>query len=276
MDYRILVDSCVDHQTPAATSVTRIPFTVDIDGHAYVDNADQVTSQLNKIGFLAKSIRTSCPAPGDFLGALEGATKAFIVTISSQLSGAHAAAIAARDQLMEKLKGACDIHVFDSESASAGETLVLMKLQQLVAENLSVQSITEQVNKYIESLRTLFVLNSLDTLVANGRVKPIEGFALKALKICPIMGEDGRGKIELKALVRGKAKAFARLIDMIGDTKHDLRDRVLGISHVNALDVALDLKARIEAKYTFKDVVIFEASGLSSVYASDGGIVIAY
>lgn len=276
MEYRILVDSCVDMQTPPAEGVTRIPFTVNIDGTDYVDIGSQVTAQLNKIGFIAKSIRTACPAPGDFIEALDGSVKAFIVTISSQLSGAHAAAIAARDQLMEKVKGACDIHVFDSESAAAGETLVLIKLQQLIAENLSVQGICEQMTKYIEGLRTLFVLNSLDTLVANGRVKPIEGFALKALKITPIMGEDGHGKIELKALVRGKAKAFTRLIDMIGDTKFDLRERVLGITHVNALEVALDLKARIEERYKFKEVLIFEASGLSSVYASDGGIVIAY
>lgn len=276
MDYRILVDSCVDKQTPDAEEVSRIPFTVHIDGASFVDEGSQVTSQLNRINFIAKSIRTSCPAPGDFIDALDGSLKAFIVTISSQLSGAHAAAIAARDQIMDKFKGACDIHVFDSESASAGETLVLMKLQQLIGENLSVPNIAEQMTKYVDGLRTLFVLNSLDTLVANGRVKPIEGFALKALKICPIMGDDGHGRIELKALARGKAKAFAKLIDMIGDSKFDLRERVLGITHVNTLEVAQDLKARIEERYKFKEVVIFEASGLSSVYASDGGIVIAY
>lgn len=275
MDYRILVDSCVDKQTPAA-QVARIPFTVHIDGRDYADQGEQVTARLKQVGFLAKSIRTSCPSPGDFIEALEGATKAFIITISSQLSGAHAAAVAARDQLAERLKGACDIHVFDSESASAGETLVLMKLQQLIAENMPVPAIAESLSGYIGALRTLFVLESLDTLVANGRVKPIEGFALKALKICPIMGEDGHGKIELKALVRGKAKAFSRLIDMIGESKHDLRERIMGITHVNAPERALELKARIQARYPFKDVVIFEASGLSSVYASDGGIVIAY
>ncbi len=276
MDYRILVDTCVDIQDPPAAGVARIPFTVSIDGTDFVDIGDQVTAQLKRIGFIAKSIRTACPAPGDFIEALDGAKKAFIVTISSQLSGAYAAAVAARDQLIDKFKGECDIHIFDSESAAAGETLVLYKLQQLIADNLPVHSIVEQLSKYVDGLRTLFVLNSLDTLVANGRVKPIEGFALKALKISPIMGEDGHGKIELKALVRGKAKAFSRLIEMIGDTKFDLRERVLGITHVNALEVAMDLKARIEEKYKFKEVLVFEASGLSSVYASDGGIVIAF
>lgn len=276
MNTKVLVDTCVDLNEELFcqfnTVATRIPFTVTIDNKEYVDIGDEVTGHLKKIGFLAKTIKTACPSPGDFIDAIGDATHAFIVTISSQLSGSHQSAMSAKDEL----SGKCDVHVIDSESACSGETLVYYKLQELLAENLNYQAIVEKLTQYVTELRTLFVLNSLDTLVANGRVKPIEGFAIKKLKICPIMGEDGHGRIELKALSRGKSKAFAKLIDMIGETQKDLKECVLGISHVNAIEKALELKASIEARYKFKDILIFEASGLSSVYASDGGIIIAY
>ena len=277
MDYRVLVDSCVDIcPQSSGDEVVRIPFTVNIDGETYTDRGDEVTGHLNKIGFMAKSIQTACPSPGDFIEALGDAKKAFIVTISSQLSGAYAAAVAARNQVIEHLRERTDIHIFDSESASAGETLVLIKLNQLLSEGLSFHNIIEKMNEYIANLRTLFVLESLDTLIANGRVKPIEGFAIKALKIVPIMGDDGHGKIESKAFVRGRIRAFARLVDMIGDTSRDLRECVLAITHVNALEKAETLRDQIQARYPFKEVIICEASGLSSVYASNGGIVLAY
>jgi hypothetical protein len=51
---------------------------------------------------------------------------------------------------------------------------------------------------------------------------------------------------------------------------------VLGISHCNAEEKALFLKKEIEKKYNFKEIKIFETRGISTVYASDGGIVIAF
>jgi hypothetical protein len=36
------------------------------------------------------------------------------------------------------------------------------------------------------------------------------------------------------------------------------------------------LKKDILEKYPFKDIMIFEARGISTVYADDGGIVIAF
>ena len=275
MDYRVLVDSCVDKH-PLTQDEVRIPFTVNIDGVPFVDLGETVIDQLNKIGFMAKSITTACPSPGDFISAIGDAKRAFIVTISSKLSGAHAAAVAAHEQIKERLRDACDVHIFDSKTACAGETMVAIKLEQLLKENLSVDAIVDTMTRYIEDLKTMFVLNSMDTLVANGRVKPIAGVAIKAMKICPIMGADKHGKIELLALARGRAKAFNKMLDMIGETTRDLRECVLGITHVNALEKAQALKEQICARYPFKDVLIFEAAGLSSVYASDGGIVLAY
>ena len=42
------------------------------------------------------------------------------------------------------------------------------------------------------------------------------------------------------------------------------------------VEKAEKLKNEIKSRYPFKDVRIFKASGLSTVYADDGGIVIAF
>ncbi|NRZ10704.1 hypothetical protein [Clostridium beijerinckii] len=55
-----------------------------------------------------------------------------------------------------------------------------------------------------------------------------------------------------------------------------LKNKVLGIGHINAREKAEKLKEEIKNKYNFEDIIIFEGSGLSTVYADDGGIVICY
>ena len=52
--------------------------------------------------------------------------------------------------------------------------------------------------------------------------------------------------------------------------------RTLAICHCNCLERAFQVKAMVEAKCKFAHIVITEAGGITSVYAYDGGIVIAY
>ena len=63
---------------------------------------------------------------------------------------------------------------------------------------------------------------------------------------------------------------------MIGEHNVDFENTTLGITHVNCLEKAEKLKKEIKAKYPFRDIKIFKASGLSTVYADNGGIVIAF
>ena len=48
------------------------------------------------------------------------------------------------------------------------------------------------------------------------------------------------------------------------------------ISHCNCLERAFALKEQIEAKCQFQQVLILEAGGITTVYANDGGVVVAY
>jgi len=90
------------------------------------------------------------------------------------------------------------------------------------------------------------------------------------------MGDNGNGEIELVEQVRGNKKAFNRLIEIIGEFNIDFENTILGITHSNAMEKAENLKKELLSRYKFKDVLIFKAGGLSTVYADDGGIVVAF
>ena len=56
----------------------------------------------------------------------------------------------------------------------------------------------------------------------------------------------------------------------------NFEDRILAISHADALDRATQLKEEIEEKYNFKDIIIVETKGLSTAYVNHKGIILAF
>ena len=279
MESRIVVDSCVDFNEEVFTSdvkMERIPFKINIDDEEIEDKNLDTSSLLSKMKTNTGRILTACPSPNDFLTAYKKCKNIFVVTISSKLSGSYNSALIAKDMMQEDEFANNFVHVFDSKSASAGESLVALKLKQLLEENLPISQVIEITNHYISSLKTFFILESLDNLMKNGRISHIKGIIGSLLHIVPIMGNDGDGGIELKLQVRGEKKALNKLIEMIGENNIDFKNTILSITYVTAFEKAQAIKEEIQRIYTFKDVLVFKSGGLSTIYADDGGIVIAY
>ena len=168
------------------------------------------------------------------------------------------------------------VHVFDCKTSSAGASLVILRLKQLIEEKIHTNQIIEEINTYINEMKTLLATEKLDNLVKNGRISSKKAFIGNLLQIVPIMCSNGDGEIILKEQVRGKKKVLNRLIEIIGEEGNNFENKVIGITHVNCMEKAEKLKAEIENNYNFKEIIIFEAGGVSVVYVDDGGIVVCY
>ena len=274
MEANLIVDSCVDFNEDTE-NIPRVPFRIIIDEEEIVDENTDIIELIRKMKKSRNQIKTACAPPEDFINKMKTQASNFIVTISSQLSGSYNSAVVAVETIKDKFPETF-VHIFDSKTAAAGETLLALKVKQLIEENLNPHDIIEQAEKYISKLNTLFILESLDNLAKNGRISNFKAILANIMNIVPIMGEDGEGRIVLKEKVRGKRKAFSRLVDMLAEYNIDFENTVLGITHVNCLEKAERLRDAIKAKYNFKDIKIFSSAGLSTVYADDGGIVIAF
>lgn len=278
METRIIVDSCVDFNSEIFGKedyMERIPFKIIIDGEEILDKDIDTSLLIRKMKSSKNKIVTACPPPHEFLEALRKCKNNFIVTISEKLSGSHNSAIIAKKMLKEESPDSF-VHVFDCKTAASGADLVVLKIKQLIEENVHNTQIIEEVTEYINSMKTLFVLEKLDNLAKNGRISSAKALMGSLLQVIPIMADNGDGEIILKEQVRGKKKAFNRLIEIIGEESIDFKNRILGIGHINAKEKAEKIKEEIKNKYNFKDIIIFEGGGLSTVYADDGGIVVCY
>lgn len=278
MDYKIVADSSCDlnQDLEQRLDIMLVPFKIDIDESSFIDNEDLDLVDFTKTMIASPNpIRTSCPSPGDFVEEYKKAENIFVVTISAALSGTYNSAVLAKDMILEEVSDKF-VHVFNSKSASIGETLIALKINQLIGEKLSNLEIVEKVESYIKEMKTYFISESLDNLIKNGRISKTKGLIANVLNLKPLMGATPEGEIELVENHRGSKKAFKRLVEIIGESKLDFEDRILAISHADALDRAVQLKGEIEKRYNFKDVIIVETKGLSTAYVNHKGIILAF
>ena len=277
MNIKILGDSCCDltDDLRREMNVKLIPLTIHVDDDSYIDDDTLDTKELlKKMKVSTNSPKTACPSPQEYIKEYEGEESVFVVTLSSKLSGSYNSAVLAKNILLEEIKDKF-IHVFDSKSASSGEALISMKIFELVKKGYDNNQIVEKVEQYISEMKTLFVLESLDNLIKAGRISILKGKLASMLSIVPIM-KANNGEIDLFEKVRGSKKAFKRLLEAIGEQGEKLEEKILGITHCNCLDKAIEFKEEVMKKYNFKDIIIFETKGISTVYADDGGLIISF
>ena len=186
---------------------------------------------------------------------------------------AQSSVLLLRDILYREKYGKKQIHVIDSESASCGETQIVKKLVELEEQGLPFEEIVKQIEEFRSNIHTYFVLDNLETLRKNGRLTGVKALVASTLSIKPIMAGD-KGNIVQRGQSVGMKKALRRMAEIILEEVGDTKDRTLMITHCNAPDRAETIKKLLTDKVQFKDSLIMDTRGVSSMYANDGGVIV--
>lgn len=278
MSFRIVVDSCCD-LTPAMLAdpcFVKVPLTIQVGSHSFVDDAafDQATL-LWRMKESEDAPTTSCPSPAAYLEAFgTGEDDIYVVTLSALLSGSHNSAAQARLMFLEEHPNA-NVHIFNSCSASSGEVLPALKIWELAQSGMDFSSVVDQVSRFISEMETLFVLETLDNLRKNGRLSRLQSIVTGTLKIKLLMGATPEGEICKRGQALSVRQALSKMVSlMAADEKH--QGRILCITHCNCLERAFSLKEMVLKSCRFRDIILCETHGISTVYANDGGVIAAY
>jgi DegV family protein with EDD domain len=281
MEPQIIVDSCCD-LTPTLRSVLRLSVAslqIDVAGRHYIDDGNIDTQELLADMKSDKNAPvTACPSPESYARLMARAPQTFVVTLSSKLSGSYNAACIGRDIALER-DPTLQICVLDSETATAGETRIALMLRDLIDEGLSFEAVEARALAFIESMHTLFVLESLSNLVKNGRISRTAGLVGGMLGLRPLMSDNGHGEIVCLEKVRGTQNAMRRLVETVAaQTESRQKSSVtMVLSYCNCHDRAKELKKSfLEHCAAVKEVILVPTGGISTVYANDGGVVVAF
>ncbi len=277
MSYKIIGDSCLDltSEMKKDSRYQMIPLTLQIDDVTVVD--DETFDQKRFIDLVKASPncpKTACPSPEAFKRACEcDADDIYIITLSSHLSGSFNSARIGKE-MYEEEHGPKNILLIDSESASAGELNLALAIRDMYEEGLEFEEISRKILAMRDEQKTYFVIDSLEPLRKNGRLTGLQAFFATALNIKPVMGANHGVIIKLDQ-ARGISKAFARMCEIGTKEAKEPEQRRAVIAHCNCPDRAAQVKRELEKRGNYREILITETAGVATVYAGDGGIVLA-
>lgn len=277
MRYKIIGDSCLDltKEMRKDPCYSTIPLTLMVGERHFVDDETFDQKEFIKVvNEYPECPKSACPSPEMFKEAYCCEEEnVFVITLSAALSGSYNSAVLAKS-LYEEEHGKKNILVLDSKSASSGQLNIAMYIRELCDQGLEFDEICERAAAYRDRMNTYFVLESLDTLKKNGRLTGLQAFFATKLNIKPVMGADNGTIIKLDQ-ARGIQKALQRMAEIAVKEAGTTKDKRLVIAHCNAPERAQFMKEKLCSMAEFKEVVITDTCGVSTVYANDGGVILA-
>lgn len=278
MSFRVVVDSCgeLTQEMKDSGCFINVPLTIMLDDYHIVD--DETFDQadfLKRVEEYPDCPKTSCPSPEKYMESYRcDADHIYAVTLSANLSGSYNSAVLGKN-LYEEEYGDKPIYVFDSHSASIGQTLIALKIAECEEAGMTFEQVVETVEQFITDQVTYFVLESLEALRKNGRLSGMKALVATALNIKPYCGATPEGTIFQVGQARGIKKALSKMVDVFVAELKNSEEKIVAISHCNCFERAMDVKRMIEAKITPKKIIVLDTRGISSTYASDGGIIVS-
>ncbi len=278
MSYKIIADSSCElpQHLQNDKRFSLIPFGMEINGYHLMDEPGiNIKDLLEKIEESPVCAKSSCPSPQVFMENFDtDAEHIYVICISSKLSGSYNSAVLAKNMYEEKNQSK-KICVIDSKSASGGESQIALLAMELEEKGMTFEEIVSQLEQYRDQLSTYFVLNNIETLRKNGRMSAVKALVATTLNIKPIL-KGMEGSIVQAGQAVGIKKSLVKMVDYIAEEIVNPMQKRIIITHCNNVARAECVKKMLMERIECREYIIMPMSGLSSLYANDGGIIVTY
>ena len=274
MTFRIVADSSANLVAADGAELASVPLSITAGSRTFVDS--EALDMQEMMDFLAAHkgrSTTACPGPGDWCAAFGGAEQVVCVTITSGLSGAcNAARIAAEDY--ERQHPGRRVLVIDTLSTGPEMELIVEKLRQLHHQGLTLEEMDGEIARYRKSTHLVFSLQSMHSLVNNGRVSPAVAALAGLMNIRMVGIASEAGTLQPVRKCRGEKRTLEGLLTVMEE--HGYAGGKVRIAHCGNPEAAGALAEEIRRRHPEADLSVRPTRGLCSYYAEQGGILIGY
>ncbi len=271
---KIVADSSADMLKLDGVDFASTPLKVIAGDREFVDDANlNVEEMVTFLETYKGKVQSSCPNVNDWMEAFGDAKEVICVTISSQMSGSHNAALNAKS-MYEEEHPERKVHVVDSASAGPGLRLIVDKIKEYIDGGLNFEQVCEKIDEYKKNNHLYFMLKSVKNFANNGRISPIIAKIVGLLGICFVGKASEKGELVPMDKLRGEKNCLNRIMEYISQSK--LSKGIVYITHCFNEKGAQNLATMIKNAFKEVTVKIFECRGLCSFYAERGGILVSY
>jgi DegV family protein with EDD domain len=215
---------------------------------------------------------TSQPSTGEFLAHFEklrSDDQALVILLSSKLSGTVQSATIARSMLSSPNP---PITIIDSMSSAMGLGFQVIRAAEMLEAGKELQEIEQELAAMQETMQVYFIVDNLEYLSRGGRISKLGGFLGNMLKLKPILSLRS-GEIVLFDKVRTSGKAIKQMLEEL--EKHHADLHKINVIHVDALQAAERLRAKIEETYSVP-IYLIEAGPVIGTHLGPGMLGIIF
>lgn len=278
MKWKIVTDSGAnirfDNKISDTIGFQLVPLLINIGTQLFIDDSlDKVEELMDTMEASKLGSSSACPSPDAYAKTFMDADNVICFTLSSNLSGSYNSAILARDLVLENYPEK-NIYIFDSLAAGSEMDLLIIKALELVKQDLSFNQVIEELNTYHQTTNIIFMLESVDNLVKNGRLNKLVGGMIGLLGIRLVANRSETGTIEIIHKSKGTKRALKTMFDEL--LSRGYQGGRLVLSYVLNEDNANDFKTLVLNQFPNAEITILPTSGLCSYYAQRGGLLVGF
>ena len=273
---KIVTDSTIDlpKQIIEENSITVVPLSITIDGKTYVDGIDispkEFITEMQKSENLPKS---SQPPVGEFLEVYnkltEDGSEVLSIHMTAQMSGTVQSAQTAARMADGK------VTVINSKYISNALAFQVLEAAKMARQGKKIDEILERIDYIRENTRLFVVVDTLENLVKGGRIGKGKAMLSSLLNIKPIASLD-TGEYTPVAKVRSQGQIVKYLVkQLVMDTEGKIL-KGIGITHANAMELAMKLKEAIINELGPVEVPIYDTTPIISTHTGIGAIGFMY
>lgn len=215
MAVQIIIDSAADilPAQAAELGLIHIPLKVLFGSVEYEDAVNLSHREFYEKLVESDILPTTCQVPpAAFAEAYEkvlaAGNTAVVITMSGKLSGTYQSAVIAADGHEDK------IYTVDSENASLGERLLVLRAVELRDQGLSASEIAARLEEEKKNIRLLALLDTLEFLKRGGRISKATAFAGAMLNIKPVIAVEN-GEVVMMGKARGSKQGNNLLRELV-------------------------------------------------------------
>lgn len=280
MNVKILADSSCDltEDHYNELDIKMVPLTVHLDGKDFKDSIEISPKTVYDAMRMGKNTKTSQVSPQTFKSIFtsyaEKNEPLIYLAFSSELSGTYQTAKMMENEVKEEYPDA-PLHVIDTQCASIGYGLVILRAAKLAKEGATSEKIIDIATYHANHMEHIFTVDDLEYLYRGGRVSKTAAFVGTLLKIKPLLHVDD-GKLIPLEKIRGSKRVLGRMLEVMKERGTDFENQVIGISHGDDLERAEQLAEMIKDKFGAKEVVIEMVGSVIGAHSGPGTIALFF
>lgn len=268
---RIVTDSSagLPHDLLEAYDIKVVPLKIHFGETTYREGEDLDNARFYQLLGQAEQLpTTSQPSAGEFYEVYSRLTangdSVISIHISSKLSGTCQSAMVAKAMLPE-----ADITIIDTLSACMGHGMIVLAAAEAVQKGKSRDEVIALVERVINGIQILFVVDTLEYLQKGGRIGGAAALLGTLLQLKPLL-EIRDGRVEPLERVRSRKKAVRRALEVLTERFDGQGPLRMMILHAQCPEEAEQLAQKVGELFTCTDLHLAEISPVIGTHAGPG------